>query len=130
MNLKITERIGIDLLMLESNIVTEINNKTKTYRKFPFRKTKEELEALNQWRQAIIESINIVRKHASESEQEFIKSIFLAGVEASKQENFEAETSFANFMDENFTHKKPKEQIEDNEGEQPSTNEHSNGEEI
>lgn len=118
MILKITEKIGVDLLMLESGIVQEINNKTKTYRKFPFRKTKEELEALNQWRQAIVEAVNIVRKYAAQDEKDFIKTIFLAGLEAAKEENVNPEDAFAAFADMHFN-RTPTQPVEN--GEQPDT---------
>lgn len=108
---KLTELIGSKLVSMYVKLKKEIEVRDNRFRRFRLKKTKEELEALHHWQNALVEAINIVR-NSEEHEKTFIKDVFHAGFLCKKSKD--EEKSFSEFLEKEFSRKQQEPQQEIN----------------
>ena len=107
---KTTEIIGVSISETIQEIEKELidkQHKTKI-----FRKEKDRLEAMKQWRQAFIEVIGML-KSVEKHEYETIKKIFMAGTNAAhaELETEVLENEFEEFYKREFDRTQVKEEL-------------------
>ena len=99
MIVKTTELVGISVANAIDEIEKTLIEKQKKVKYF--RKEKDQIEAMKQWRQAFIEIIGML-KSAEKHENDMIKNIFIEGSKANKKD---VDGSFDEFWKKEFERK-------------------------
>jgi hypothetical protein len=105
--IKQTTLIGSKVVSMLIELDKEIEIRDNRYRKYRLKKDKSELEAMLQWRAALIEVVNTI-KGSEKNEEELIRDIFSAGFKCKKKASEEEE--FNAFIKKEFTEPEKKEE--------------------